>query len=96
MSGFGGMITVELGTQGTRGARPRPVRVFSLAESLGGVESLISQPAGMTHASVPPERRAAMGLTDGLVRLSCGVEDVGDLLRIWSRRSRDSGRGSGK
>ena len=56
------------------------VRVFSLAESLGGVESLISQPAGMTHASVPPERRAAMGLSDGLVRLSCGVEDVGDLV----------------
>ena len=54
--------------------------MFALAESLGGVESLISQPAGMTHASVPPERRAAMGLTDGLIRLSCGVEDVGDLL----------------
>jgi cystathionine beta-lyase/cystathionine gamma-synthase len=44
------------------------------------VESLISQPAGMTHASVPPERRAALGLTEGLVRLSCGIEDVGDLL----------------
>jgi cystathionine beta-lyase/cystathionine gamma-synthase len=56
------------------------VRVFALAESMGGVESLISQPAGMTHASVPPERRAALGLSDGLVRLSCGVEDVGDLL----------------
>jgi len=56
------------------------VRVFSLAESLGGVESLISHPASMTHASVPAERRAALGLTDDLLRLSCGVEDVGDLI----------------
>ncbi|MGE5103093.1 MAG: PLP-dependent transferase, partial [Deltaproteobacteria bacterium] len=56
------------------------VRVFALAESLGGVESLISLPAAMTHASVPPERRAAMGMSDGLIRLSCGVEDLGDLL----------------
>jgi len=54
--------------------------VFSLAESLGGVESLISHPASMTHASVPAERRAALGLTDDLLRLSCGVEDVGDLI----------------
>jgi cystathionine beta-lyase/cystathionine gamma-synthase len=56
------------------------VKVFALAESLGGVESLISQPAGMTHAAVPPERRAAMGLSDGLIRLSCGVEETADLL----------------
>jgi len=56
------------------------VHVFSLAESLGGVESLINQPAEMTHASVEPERRAQLGITDGLVRLSCGVEDVGDLI----------------
>ena len=80
MSGFGGMISVELGTRERAAHVLERVRVFSLAESLGGVESLISQPAGMTHASVPPERRAALGLTDGLVRLSCGVEDVGDLL----------------
>ena len=56
------------------------MKVFSLAESLGGVESLISHPAMMTHASVPAERRAALGITDGIVRLSCGVEDVADLL----------------
>ena len=80
MSGFGGMISVELGTRERAAHVLGKVRVFALAESLGGVESLISQPAGMTHASVPPERRAAMGLSDGLVRLSCGVEDVGDLL----------------
>ena len=55
-------------------------RLFSLAESLGGVESLISHPASMTHASVPPERRARLGITEGLVRLSVGVEDVNDLL----------------
>ena len=56
------------------------VRVFSLAESLGGVESLISHPASMTHASVELDRRTALGITPGLIRLSCGVEDVGDLI----------------
>jgi cystathionine beta-lyase/cystathionine gamma-synthase len=56
------------------------MRVMSFAESLGGVESLISHPASMTHASVPPERRAALGLTDGMVRLSVGIESVEDLL----------------
>jgi cystathionine beta-lyase/cystathionine gamma-synthase len=56
------------------------VRVFSLAESLGGVESLISHPASMTHASVTPEFRTSLGITDGLIRFSCGVEDVEDLL----------------
>jgi cystathionine beta-lyase/cystathionine gamma-synthase len=56
------------------------VKVFSLAESLGGVESLISHPASMTHASVPAERRAELGLRDDLLRLSCGVEDIGDLI----------------
>ena len=80
MSGFGGMISVELGTRERAAHVLGRVRVFSLAESLGGVESLISHPAAMTHASVPPERRAAIGLSDGLIRLSCGVEDVGDLL----------------
>jgi cystathionine gamma-lyase len=80
MSGFGGMISVELGTRDRAAYLLEHVRVFALAESLGGVESLISQPAGMTHASVPPERRAELGITEGLVRLSCGVEDVGDLL----------------
>ena len=54
-------------------------RLFSLAESLGGVESLISHPATMTHASLPAEARAARGIDDGLVRLSVGIEDLGDL-----------------
>jgi len=80
MCGFGGMISVETGGKEKADAVLRRARIFSLAESLGGVESLISHPASMTHASVPPERRAALGLSDGLVRLSCGVEDVADLL----------------
>jgi cystathionine beta-lyase/cystathionine gamma-synthase len=80
MSGFGGMISVELGSRERAAHVLGRVRVFALAESLGGVESLISQPAEMTHASVPPDRRAALGITEGLIRLSCGVEDVGDLL----------------
>jgi cystathionine beta-lyase/cystathionine gamma-synthase len=80
MRGFGGMISIELGTKERAGRMLDRCRVFSLAESLGGVESLISNPASMTHASVPPERRAALGITEGLVRLSCGVEDVGDLI----------------
>ncbi|HXY32283.1 MAG TPA: PLP-dependent transferase [Gemmatimonadaceae bacterium] len=80
MAGFGGMITIDVGTRERADTLLRRVRIFSLAESLGGVESLISHPASMTHASVPPERRAALGITEGMVRLSCGVEDVGDLL----------------
>jgi cystathionine beta-lyase/cystathionine gamma-synthase len=80
MSGFGGMISVETGSREAAARMLGRVRVFSLAESLGGVESLINQPAGMTHASVEPARRAELGITDGLVRLSCGVEDVGDLI----------------
>jgi len=80
MKGFGGMISVLTGSKERAARVLSRVRVFSLAESLGGVESLISHPASMTHASVPPERRAQLGLTDDLVRLSCGVEDVGDLI----------------
>ena len=76
-SGFGSMITFDLGSyDGGQGRCSTALRVFSLAESLGGVESLISHPATMTHASIPPERRAALGITDGLVRLSVGIEDV--------------------
>jgi cystathionine beta-lyase/cystathionine gamma-synthase len=60
-------------------------QLFALAESLGGVESLIGVPAIMTHASVPLERREAMGITDGLVRLSVGVEDIDDLLADLDR-----------
>jgi cystathionine beta-lyase/cystathionine gamma-synthase len=80
MGGFGGMVTIELGTKERAARMLDRVRVFSLAESLGGVESLISHPASMTHASVPPERRAALGITEGMVRLSCGVEEVEDLI----------------
>lgn len=80
MSGFGGMISVELGTMDRARKVLEGTRVFQLAESLGGVESLISMPATMTHASVPAERRAALGITDGLIRLSCGVEDAEDLI----------------
>ena len=80
MSGFGGMIAVELGTKERANAVLSHCRLFSLAESLGGVESLISHPASMTHASVEPERRKQLGITEGLIRLSCGVEDVEDLI----------------
>ena len=79
--GFGGMITAVL-KGGLEDARRflELVRLFSLAESLGGVESLIEHPAIMTHASVPAENRAALGIVDGLVRLSVGIEDVEDLI----------------
>lgn len=80
MRGFGGMISIELDSRERAGRFLEKVRVFSLAESLGGVESLISHPASMTHGSVPAERKAALGITDGMVRLSCGVEDADDLL----------------
>jgi cystathionine beta-lyase/cystathionine gamma-synthase len=80
MRGFTGMISVELGTMDRARAFVNNVRIFALAESLGGVESLIGHPALMTHASVPAERRIAMGLSDALVRLSCGVEDADDLI----------------
>ena len=80
MTGFGGMISIEMGSKERAAQVLNRVKVFSLAESLGGVESLISHPASMTHASVPAERRAALGISDGLIRLSCGVEDVGDLI----------------
>ena len=61
------------------GLRLRALRLHALAESLGGVETLISHPATMTHASVPADRQAAIGITDGLVRISAGIEDVEDL-----------------
>jgi cystathionine gamma-lyase len=80
MKGFGGMISVETGSREAAARMLGRVHVFSLAESLGGVESLINHPAEMTHASVEPARRAQLGITEGLVRLSCGVEDVGDLI----------------
>jgi cystathionine gamma-lyase len=81
MRGFGGMVTVVLKTDldGTRRFLEN-THLFALAESLGGVESLINHPALMTHASVPKEQREALGVTDSLVRLSVGVEDVRDLI----------------
>jgi cystathionine beta-lyase/cystathionine gamma-synthase len=80
MKGFGGMLTFDAGTfEAARNACNR-VKLMALAESLGGVETLISHPASMTHASVPPERRAAIGLTDSLVRISAGIEDPEDLI----------------
>lgn len=80
MSDFGGMITIDMGSAKRAEALATGTRIFALAESLGGVESLISVPALMTHASVPADRRKTLGLTDSLVRLSVGVEDVDDLL----------------
>lgn len=80
MSGFGGMLSLELGDAARARRVVERTRVFSLAESLGGVESLIGHPASMTHASVPPELRHKMGLSDSLVRLSVGIEDVEDLI----------------
>jgi cystathionine gamma-lyase len=80
MRGFGGMISLDLRSD-LAGARRflEAVKIFSLAESLGGVESLIEHPAIMTHATIPAETRAALGIGDALVRLSVGVEDVEDL-----------------
>ena len=80
MSGFGGMISLDLGDPGRARRFVESTRIFVLAESLGGVESLIGHPASMTHASVPPAMRQAMGLTESLIRLSCGVEDTDDLI----------------
>jgi cystathionine gamma-lyase len=80
MRAFGGMISVRLkgGKEGAQRFMTR-TRLFSLAESLGGVESLVCHPATMTHASIPAEQREARGVTEGLVRLSVGIEDVDDL-----------------
>ncbi len=85
MTGFGGMVSVETGSKAKANAIVTALRVFTLAESLGGVESLVCQPAGMTHASVDPARRAELGITDGLLRFSCGVEDVEDLIEDLDR-----------
>jgi len=77
---FGGMITIYLDSDLSGSHRLlENAKLFSLAESLGGVESLIEHPASMTHASIPPEQRAALGIDDSLVRLSVGVEDLDDL-----------------
>jgi cystathionine beta-lyase/cystathionine gamma-synthase len=80
MKGFGGMISLDVGSVERARKVVEATRIFRLAESLGGVESLIGHPASMTHASVPVAMRKAMGLTDSLVRLSCGIEDADDLI----------------
>jgi cystathionine gamma-lyase len=84
MSGFGGMVTFVLRENARTLARARvllrSLKVFACAESLGGVESLAELPAIMTHASIPPDRRAALGISDGLIRLSVGIEDAQDLI----------------
>jgi cystathionine beta-lyase/cystathionine gamma-synthase len=79
MRGFGGMLSFDLGSLEHARRLLNRVRLMALAESLGGVESLISHPATMTHASVPADRREAIGITDGLVRISAGIEDLDDL-----------------
>jgi cystathionine gamma-lyase/homocysteine desulfhydrase len=83
--GFGGIISFDVGSAEMADKVLESTRYFTLAESLGAVESLISVPARMTHASIPPERRAELGITDGLVRISVGVEDAEDLLEDLDR-----------
>ncbi|HMD14633.1 MAG TPA: PLP-dependent aspartate aminotransferase family protein [Bacteroidota bacterium] len=80
MKNFGGMISFDLGSLTAAKKFLKRVRLCALAESLGGVETLISHPATMTHASIPPARRRAIGVTDGLVRISVGLEDVDDII----------------
>ena len=86
MNGFGGMISIEV-KGGLKSATEflERTELFSLAESLGGVESLIEHPAIMTHASIPPEVREEIGITDGLVRLSVGIESLEDLIQDLDR-----------
>jgi cystathionine beta-lyase/cystathionine gamma-synthase len=78
--GFGGMVAFETGSLDNAKKVLENVKVCILGESLGGVESLISHPATMTHASVPPEKRESLGITDGLVRISVGIEDIEDII----------------
>ena len=78
--GFGGMVSFDVGSAEKADKLLTKVKLFTLAESLGAVESLISLPAKMTHASIPEQRRGELGITDGLVRISVGLEDVEDLI----------------
>jgi cystathionine gamma-lyase len=80
MRGFGGMISADFGDDEKARKLLKNVRIFTLGESLGGVESLISHPASMTHGSVPKQEREKFGLTDSLVRFSVGIEDIEDLI----------------
>jgi cystathionine beta-lyase/cystathionine gamma-synthase len=79
MNGFGGLISFDVGSLDAAKTVLNRLRLMALAESLGGVETLISHPAIMTHASVPKDRREMLGITDGLIRISVGIEDVEDL-----------------
>ncbi|MCU7495854.1 MAG: PLP-dependent transferase [Ignavibacteria bacterium] len=85
MRGFGGMISLEIGDEKRARHLLKSVKVFTLGESLGGVESLISHPSSMTHASVPKKEKEKFGLTESLVRLSVGIEDVEDLIEDIER-----------
>jgi len=80
MRGFGGIISIELGSYDAAVKFCNGLKIFQIAESLGGVESLVCHPVSMTHASVPKQLREEFGLTDGLVRLSVGIEDCEDLM----------------
>ncbi len=82
MRGFGGMMSFTLKDDSIEAVNKvlSSTKLFSLAESLGGVESLIGHPATMTHASIPPEERLKTGLVDSLIRLSVGIEDADDLI----------------
>jgi cystathionine beta-lyase/cystathionine gamma-synthase len=80
MRGFGGIVSVDFGDTEVAKSFLKSTKIFTLAESLGGVESLLCHPATMTHASMKKENRETMGITDSLVRLSVGVEDVEDLI----------------
>jgi cystathionine beta-lyase/cystathionine gamma-synthase len=85
MRGFGGMLAFDVGSRDNAARMLNRVKLMALAESLGGVETLISHPATMTHASVPIERRQALGITDGLIRISAGLEDLEDLIADLSQ-----------
>ena len=85
MRGFGAMISFDLGSYEAAGRLLGAVRLCSLGESLGGVETLISHPATMTHASIPEAERNRLGVTPGLVRISVGIEDVEDLIADLDR-----------
>jgi cystathionine beta-lyase/cystathionine gamma-synthase len=80
MTGFGAMITFETGSVSNANKMLKRVKVCSLGESLGGVETLISHPATMTHGALGEKGRKAIGITDGMVRISVGIEDVDDLI----------------
>ena len=80
MKGFGGLISFDIGSLDSAKTVLERLTLMALAESLGGVETLISHPAIMTHASIPPDRRATLGISDGLIRISVGIEDVEDLI----------------